>query len=374
MNKFITLLSVVLAAQQVSGQAAEWSQCGGIGWTGATICQSDLICRYVNDYYSQCTKDGSQAPPSIPPSPTTQPSVPPSPTAQPPIPTRGLNAWFVAHGKKFWGTCVDTSTLNLSKNIAILREDFGAITLESSMKWDAIEASRGSFTFTAADVVVNWATSNGFLLPSWVSSIGDRTTLTAIIQNHINAVAGRYKGKIYSVSSFAKKHFAPLPSQHPSEIFNEDGSLRPSVFSQVFGGDSFVNLAFQTARAADPHAMQVQGLIRLVQKVNGGGTRLIDGLGTQMHLDQGGTGGVSAAINALAATGLDVAITELDIAGASPTDYTAVVRACLNQPRCVSITSWGISDSNSWRASSRPLLWDSQYRPKPAYTAILNLG
>ncbi|KAK0196344.1 hypothetical protein F5146DRAFT_1129101 [Armillaria mellea] len=47
--------------------------------------------------------------------------------------------------------------------------------------------------------------------------------------------------------------------------------------------------------------------------------------------------------------GTDVAITELDIASASASDYTTVVDACLSNSACVLITSWGVSDVNSCR-------------------------
>ncbi|KAK6527437.1 hypothetical protein TWF694_004426 [Orbilia ellipsospora] len=31
-----------------------WGQCGGIGYTGPTICPDPFICTYLNPYYSQC--------------------------------------------------------------------------------------------------------------------------------------------------------------------------------------------------------------------------------------------------------------------------------------------------------------------------------
>ena len=34
--------------------SAEWGQCGGIGWTGPTTCQSPYTCKFLNSYYSQC--------------------------------------------------------------------------------------------------------------------------------------------------------------------------------------------------------------------------------------------------------------------------------------------------------------------------------
>ncbi|KAJ7653906.1 CEL4a mannanase [Mycena polygramma] len=50
------LYALVLAsvASSALGTVVEWGQCGGIGWTGDTVCAAGLSCTVVNDWYFQC--------------------------------------------------------------------------------------------------------------------------------------------------------------------------------------------------------------------------------------------------------------------------------------------------------------------------------
>ncbi|GJE86576.1 fCBD and Cellulase domain-containing protein [Phanerochaete sordida] len=64
-----SLLSLWVALAQ--GQAQEWQQCGGIGFSGSTTCVSGSVCSVINDYYSQCIPGVASSAPTAPSSPTT---------------------------------------------------------------------------------------------------------------------------------------------------------------------------------------------------------------------------------------------------------------------------------------------------------------
>ena len=79
------------------------------------------------------------------------------------------------------------------------------------------------------------------------------------------------------------------------------------------------------SNSLDSANAKLQAVVNLVKQVNNGGTKLIDGIGTQMHLSvsisppscsvladasqAGGAGGASAALTLAATAGVEVAIT-----------------------------------------------------------------
>lgn len=71
----------------------------------------------------------------------------------------GLNAAIVSKGRSYIGTSLTIRNDNTEQNL-IKGAEFGSITPENSMKWDATEPSRGQFSWGGADQVANFATQN----------------------------------------------------------------------------------------------------------------------------------------------------------------------------------------------------------------------
>jgi endo-1,4-beta-xylanase len=285
---------------------------------------------------------------------------------------------------RYFGTAVAAGRLSDSTYVSILDREFNMITPENEMKWDTIEPSRGSFNFGPGDQIVSHAQAHGQRmrghtlvwhnqLPSWVSSITDANTLRSVMDNHITQEMTHYKGKIYAWD-VVNEAFADGSTQH-----------RSSVFQNVLG-NGFIEEAFRTARTADPsaklcyndyniedwNAAKTQGVYAMVKDFKARGVP-IDCVGFQSHFGSGGApSNFQTTLSNFAALGVDVQLTELDIAQAGTSQYATTVQDCMNVPRCAGITTWGIRDSDSWRSSDNPLLFDASGNKKPAYNAVLN--
>ncbi|MEU8707869.1 endo-1,4-beta-xylanase [Streptomyces sp. NPDC048565] len=287
---------------------------------------------------------------------------------------------------RYFGTAVAASHLGEADYASTLDAQFGSVTPENEMKWDAVESSRDSFNFSAADQIVSHAQGQGMKvrghtlvwhsqLPGWVSGLG-ADDLRSAMNNHITQVMTHFKGEIDSWDVVNEAY--------------EDGNTgarRSSPFQDTLG-DGFIEEAFRTARTVDADAKlcyndyntdgqnaKSDAVYDMVKDFKERGVP-IDCVGFQSHFNSNSPvpSDYQANLQRFADLGVDVQITELDIEGsgsAQAQSYTQVVEACLAVTRCTGLTVWGVTDKYSWRSSGTPLLFDGDYNKKPAYDAVL---
>jgi endo-1,4-beta-xylanase len=250
-------------------------------------------------------------------------------------------------------------------------------------------------------------------LSAFARNIKDIDSFRTFFTNHINTIASRYDGKVYSWDVV-------------NEALNEDGTMRKSVFLEKLG-DNYVVEAFRLAQKAAPNTelyyndynneqpKKREGCMALIQKVQKAGVR-IDGVGIQGHWHAGKVPfkEIEESIEAYAALGMKVMITELDIevlprnfSGADVNqrlasdpqlnpyvngipanvleqqakDYENLFRIFLkHKDKVTRITFWGVDDGQSWLnnwpvkgRTNYPLLFDRNLKPKPAFDAVMAL-
>ena len=305
-----------------------------------------------------------------------------------------LKAAAEAQGRYF-GTEV-TGSMPSNATIANLAgQQFDMVTPGNEMKWDTTEPSNGSYNFAPGDSIVSFAQAHGMRvrghnlvwqnqLPSWVSNL-PASQVQSAMENHITSEVSHYKGKIYAWDVV-------------NEPFNGDGSLVSDAFYKAMGS-GYIADALRTAHAADPNAKlylndyNIEGenaksnaMYNLVSSLKAQGVP-IDGVGLESHFILGQVpSSMLANMQRFAALGVDVAVTELDDRIQLPatsanlqqqaTDYATVVKDCLAVSRCVGVSQWGVGDADSWIPGTfsgygAATMYDSNYQPKPAYTAAL---
>ena len=292
-----------------------------------------------------------------------------------------------AQSGRYFGVAIAGSRLNDATYTTIANREFNMVTAENEMKPDATEPNQNQFSYTSGDRIAQWATTNGKRLrghtlawhsqqPGWMQNMSGATLRNAML-NHVTQVATHYKGKVYAWDVV-------------NEAFsdNGDGARRDSNLQRT--GNDWIEAAFRAARTADPAAKlcyndynidnpgaaKTQAVLAMVRDFKARNVP-IDCVGLQAHFNSGNPvpANFQTTIANFAALGVDVQITELDIQGSGTdqaTKYRTVVNACLAVARCTGISVWGVRDSDSWRASDTPLLFDNSGNKKAAYTATLD--
>src|SRR5262245_24622725 len=280
-----------------------------------------------------------------------------------------------------------------------LRREFNMLVAENAFKMDAIRPSRTTFNFTDTDALVAFAEANNMQvrghtlvwhsqLPGWLTGGNfTRDEVIAIMREHIWMVVGRYRGRILAWDVVNEA------------IDDGTGQLRTSSFWYQRIGPEYVGMAFQFAREADPTAIlyyndysaeglgtKSDGVYNLVSNLRTQGIP-INGVGWQMHQVNPFRIQQAHRTNAqrLAALGLEISITEMDVRISLPSStqelqeqalaYRDVTEFCLSQSNCKAIVTWGFTDKYSWvpgffNGFGDALIFDANYQPKPAYSAI----
>jgi endo-1,4-beta-xylanase len=306
----------------------------------------------------------------------------------------------------------------------LVPQQFNAITPENIMKCVIIHPSWDKYDFTLADKIVEYGKKKNInvfghtliwhsQLSPFVSKISTTDSFKLFFTNHITTIASRYDGKIKGWDVV-------------NEALEEDGTMRKSVFLNKLGNDYIVE-AFRLAQKAAPNTelyyndynieqpKKRAGAIALIKKIQAAGVR-IDGVGIQGHwraynvpLKE-----IEESINEFSALGIKVMFTELDL-GVLPNpwdsdaadvnmkaEYSAKMNPYPNglpdsmqtkltkgyedlfhlflkhKEKISRVTFWGVNDGQSWLndwpingRTNYPLLFDRDFKPKPAFTAVI---
>lgn len=319
-----------------------------------------------------------------------------------------------------------------TQDVKLIKQQFDAISPENVLKWARVNPKPGVYNFGPSDKYVEFGEKNHMWMlghnlvwhnqvPKWVFEGKDgklvgKDTLLARMKRHIDAVVGRYKGRINGWDVV-------------NEGVSRDGSLRDSKWLQIIGPE-YIAKAYEYAHAADPKAQlfyndydlayppKRNGVIRLIKKLKKEGVE-VDGIGMQGHwnLHSPSIKQIETSIEDFSKLGVKVMITELDISvlpnphhhsNPSPSvrrsknpennpyvnglpdsvkqalanRYASLFKLFLKHRNVISrVTFWGLNDKESWKnnypifgRTDYPLLFNRKNQPKEAYYKVIEVG
>jgi endo-1,4-beta-xylanase len=329
---------------------------------------------------------------------------------------RSLNAHAHRHGLVFGSAVVIRNVQNDADFAELIAEQCGIVVPSNELKWVALRPAPDQYDFTRPDFLLGFAKSHGMLMrghnlcwhesvPAWIREPENSAKARQLFVDHITTVCKHYAGQLHSWDVVNE---AILPAD------GLPGGMRKSFWLEQVGPD-YIELAFRTARAADPHAKLAYNdygveferdedaerrrlILELLRDLKKRDVP-IDAVGIQSHVKAAqpyGFGkGLTDYMESIRQMGLEIYLTELDVneddiqsddqaqrdATIAQT-YRDYLRVALANGAVKQVLTWDLSDRFTWlnggpthhrKQPNRPqrsLPFDRDYRPKQAFFAM----
>jgi len=312
----------------------------------------------------------------------------------------------------------------MGEYLELLTTHFNTVTAENQMKPDqmAPRERNGQYNFGPADNLVDGMEDYGIKVHghtlvwhkqthAWMTT-GTPAQVRENMVRHINTVMAHYKGKVLSwdvVNEGVRERINP----GDQDLSWKTQLREDSGWFKALGAD-YIELAFRTARAADPdvelyyndynldNQRKVQVTVNMIKDINdkykaeGNKRNLIVGVGMQAHYGTStGASNVRSSIEKFINIGIKVAISELDVEirsvgsgsfGAGKNSRTTDIEQRIQaltyaqlfnvfkdyKDHITRVTMWGMDDEFSWKSLGNPCLWDGELNLKQAFWAVVD--
>jgi endo-1,4-beta-xylanase len=316
-----------------------------------------------------------------------------------------------------FGSAVTCADLDWNPAYAsLIARECAIITPGIEAKWSSTEPEEGRFDFGPMDRIANFANRHGLRLhmhnliwavrlPQWTLDALAAGRGRQVMDCHIAAVAGRYRGRVHSWDVVNE----PIDPRWPADA---DGICTTPWRLGV--GKDFISAALEETGRTDPSAQLMINdddleydapdreqkrnfYLRLIEKLLRHNVPL-HGFGLEVHLKPWlplAEKSYRRFLHNLAEFGLKLHITEFDVndrllaTDCASRDREVAAAAgnfldiALDEPAVVTLITWGLSDRTSWmlhdnsgrRADGlppRPLPYDNSLVAKPMRQSIAN--
>ncbi len=316
-----------------------------------------------------------------------------------------------------FGSAAPQAVFRDVKWLKMMKTQYSILTPENEMKPDSVldvgsskalvretgDQTAVAVRFDAAKALLSFAQKNGIKVHGHTLLWHSQTPEVFFREDYDSkkpyvsrdVMLGRMENYIRGVMEYLKDNYPGVVVSW--DVLNEaidDGSnwLRNSNWRKIVG-DDYPNQAFAFARKYaekgtllyyndynTSYPNKLKGILRLLNTLIPDGN--IDGYGFQMHhsVSEPSNILIKSAVDQVAATGLRLRVSELDIGVNKNTEeaftnqakkYKDVMNIILSHAdQFEAVQVWGLTDLMSWRSRNYPLLFDGRGNPKPSFWAV----